>query len=86
MSLERRLLVTLLRHFLNPDELRSMVARRRPPAVTLLMPPHMDILVVPHLCHPSIDLLKIELVTDSDGGDGTDMTVHVRYVALEELL
>ena len=85
MSLERRLLVTLLRHFLDPDELRSMVARRRPPALTILMPPHMDILVMPHLCHPTIDLLKIELVTDSED-DGTDMTVHIRYVALEELL
>lgn len=83
MSLERRLLLSLLRHFIAPDEFRSMFASGRPPAITLLMPPHLDILVMPHPCHPTIDLLKIEVVTDSYD---SDMTLHVYYVSLEELL
>lgn len=85
MSLEHRLLVSFLKLHTTPDELRSMVATRRPPAIGLFMPPAMDILIVPHLCHPCIDLLKVEVVTESES-DESELQIHTRYVALEELV
>lgn len=85
MSLEHRLLVSFLKLHTTPVELRTMVTFGRPPAIGLFMPPDMDILIVPHLCHPCIDLLKIELVTENDSNE-SELQIHTRYVALEELL
>lgn len=85
MSLEHRLLVAFLRLNTDPNELRAMVSRRCPPGITLLMPPDIDILVVPHQTHPCVDMLKVELVTESEV-DESELQIHTRYIALEELL
>lgn len=85
MSLEHRLLVAFIRLNTRPDELRSMVSRRCPPGITLLMPPAIDILIVPHQNHPCVDMLKVEMVTESEV-DESELQIHTRYIALEELL
>lgn len=85
VCLERRLLLTLLRQHIDPLEVTSMIETRSPPAIALLLPPSMDILIVPDFSHPHVLLLRVEIAIGSEEDD-SDMEVLTRLLAVEELL
>lgn len=86
ICLERHLLISLLRLYTDPVEVTSMIETRRPPAIALLLPPSLDILVVPDFSHPNVLLLRVEIAVGSEEPNDSEVDVHTRLVAVEELL